>query len=273
MEDCTMLKDGYFVVPAGTYRVGIDPHRVIDLCSRHGSPGVKTDYLLTSAPSHEIEIDSVAIATRTVTRGEFAAFISETGYRTESEREGWGWVWAEGRWRKRDGVSWRRPFAAWDEDRCVSDERMPVMQTSWNDAAAYCEWRSEKTGKSVRLPGEVEWEIFAMLCGVPGMEETATSTRPAVAPEDFAAALSSAGVGGPAGTGLLWEWTGDWYGAYPGGEDHGDFGRVYRVLRGGSLTSLPVQHAREFRLRKCPTARSPYYGFRTALAVSAGPSW
>jgi formylglycine-generating enzyme required for sulfatase activity len=170
-------------------------------------------------------------------------------------------------------VSWRIPFDAKEEDRIVSDNDMPVMQASWNDAAAYCEWRSKKTGKTVRLPHEAEWEIFASLCGVPGMEEIMTSTRPAVAPEDFAAALSCAGKGGPAGTGLLWEWTGDWYGAYPGGEESGEHGMVYRVLRGGSLPSLPIQRAREFRLRKCPTARSPYYGFRTAIADATGAEW
>ena len=29
---------------------------------------------------------------------------------------------------------------------------------SWNDAAAYCEWLSEQTGKEYSLPTEVEWE-------------------------------------------------------------------------------------------------------------------
>ncbi len=67
--------------------------------------------------------------------------------------------------------------------------------------------------------------------------------------------------------GLLWEWTDDWYEPYPGGIDMKDYGTVYKVLRGGSILSLPVQRTREFRLRKCPTARSPYYGFRIASVV------
>ncbi|MBN2080038.1 MAG: SUMF1/EgtB/PvdO family nonheme iron enzyme [Spirochaetes bacterium] len=268
-----MAKDDYLVIPAGVYRVGIEKHRVRDLCARVASPGVKSRYLRASTPSHDVEIATVAIATSPVTRGEFAEFAAETGYRTESEREGWGWVCADGRWRKRDGVNWRTPFAEMGKDLLVSDDAMPVMQTSWNDAAAYCGWRSGKTGTTVRLPREAEWEIFASLCGVAGMDEIMEMRRPMVMPEDFADALAGVRENGPAGTGRLWEWTGDWYSAYPGGDENEDFGRVYRVLKGGSLLSLPIQQAREYRLRKCPTARSPYYGFRIAVVPNAGTKW
>ena len=36
--------------------------------------------------------------------------------------------------------------------------KRPVINVSWNDAVAYAEWLSEKTGKSFRLPTEEEWE-------------------------------------------------------------------------------------------------------------------
>lgn len=35
----------------------------------------------------------------------------------------------------------------------------PVINVSWNDAQAYIQWLSHKTGKSYRLPSEEEWEI------------------------------------------------------------------------------------------------------------------
>jgi formylglycine-generating enzyme required for sulfatase activity len=34
----------------------------------------------------------------------------------------------------------------------------PVIRVSWQEANAFCRWLSEKTGKTVRLPTEAEWE-------------------------------------------------------------------------------------------------------------------
>ena len=39
------------------------------------------------------------------------------------------------------------------------NEHWPVFGVSWEDAAAYCRWRSHQDGRSYRLPSSIEWEV------------------------------------------------------------------------------------------------------------------
>lgn len=41
------------------------------------------------------------------------------------------------------------------------DKTCPVTDMSWYDAVAYCEWLSAQTGRTYRLPTELEWEYAA----------------------------------------------------------------------------------------------------------------
>jgi formylglycine-generating enzyme required for sulfatase activity len=52
------------------------------------------------------------------------------------------------------GKDWRNPGYA-------QDERHPVACMNWDDASAYVQWLSQKTGKSYRLLSESEWEYAA----------------------------------------------------------------------------------------------------------------
>ena len=56
----------------------------------------------------------------------------------------------------------RQAPAAWkDGEFPPGAANEPVTGVSWHDANEYCAWLSEKTGATVRLPTEAEWELAA----------------------------------------------------------------------------------------------------------------
>lgn len=103
-----------------------------------------------------VYLDSYYIAKTEVTVGQFRAFVDDTEYKTDAERgSSWrgtgGWVLIDGEYEWKPDASWHNPYLSQNDDH-------PVVLVSWNDAAAFCDWLTEKTGKQVWLPTEAQWE-------------------------------------------------------------------------------------------------------------------
>jgi len=162
------------------------------------------------------------------------------------------------------------PAREWCEQEYGEDFEMrcPVIAIDYDDAEAYCKWRSETTGKEWRLPTEEEREKAAR--GVDGrrfawgdLEDASLgkcreSREVPAQPEPvgaFPTAESVYGMGDASGG--VWDWTSSWE----------DERRSSRVLRGGSWVNPPGHLRCASRLTFLPRSRGTFVGVRLARGL------
>ena len=208
-----------------------------------------------------------------VTRGQFAAFVKDAGYKTDAEK-GVGLSIGSGG----EDRSWRNPGIDQGDDH-------PVVQVSWNDATEFCKWLSKKEGRTYRLPTEAEWE-FACRAGTTTVYSLGNTIFVNQANYDGntryrggktgvnRARTTPVGSFAPNAWGLydmhgnVWEWCADWLAPFgrgdvtdPVGPDKG----LAKVMKGGSW----YDEARHCRCAErgglAPANRSFDIGFRVAL--------
>jgi sulfatase modifying factor 1 len=119
------------------------------------------------SPARLVTVSSFYLQEKEVSIRQFAEFVLKTNFVTETEKFGWSFAFEKTLSKqvladidkKVDSVPWWLPVEhafwyqpeGWDS---FVDNRLdhPVVQVTWNDAKAYCEWLG------LRLPREAEYE-------------------------------------------------------------------------------------------------------------------
>lgn len=258
-----------------------------------GSPDGESGHLSQEEPQHEVAIASgFALGRSEVSVGQFRAFVRATGYRTVAERENGSSIYDENIGRMSEAR------ASWQDDyrgRRASDD-LPVVHVSFDDAIAYLDWLSDRTGKKYRLPSEAEFE-YVTRAGqatrypwgegdpprVLGNFTGAGDRSPTHRTWSRAFARYADGYWGPAPVqsfapnawglydldGNVSEWTADcWHDNYIRAPRDSTAwvnpGCDRRVVRGGSWGSDPDQVRSAFRVSALTDTRSARVGFRVA---------
>ena len=275
------------VIPAGEFAMG--------------SPAAEAERGVDEGPQRKVSISQpFALGRSEVMVAEFRRFVEDSGYKTEAERDPRaqgcsGFIYADPTARgvePQKVTSWRSPGLA----QAQADPH-PVLCVSWNDARAYAQWLSKKTGKRYRLPTESEWE-YAARAGSTTSRHWGDDPDQACRFANVAdqSRFQTWGFGqkhectdghyftAPAGgyaanrfglydmLGNVWEWTEDcWNASYAGAPSHGAAWLTgdcaQRVCRGGSWSTAP-RFARSAARHKNPVEyRDNLTGFRLARTL------
>ncbi len=250
-------------------------------------------------PAHGVKITNpFYMGIHEVTRGQFAAFVNDTGYQTEAEKDGKGGYGLDAA-----GNGPQKPEYNWKDNGMSQTDSHPVVNVSWNDAVEFIKWLSKKEGKQYRLPTEAEWEY----CCRAGSETHFSSGDSLASLKGFGNVLDASYKGkytnndhklfqpfpfddgfvyaSPVGRfkakmfglhdmhGNVWEWCSDWYGKdyyarSPLGDPAGATSGSNRVLRGGSWGNSAWECRSAIRFDGDPSFRNFLLGFRMALSPS-----
>jgi len=233
-------------------------------------------------PVHKVVVSEFAIDRHEVTNASFAYFTTTTGHVTDAEKSGRAWHW-DGRWHRVDRTDWQHPRGPGSSIEGL--EAHPVVQVSWYDATAYCEWRGK------RLPTEAEWEraargeggrVYAWGSQPPNrgsQRQASYGSDTCCAADEHDGYLYTAPVGSfPAGaspfgvedmTGNVWEWVTDgydpnYYSRSPPMDPVNSDSADEKVIRGGGWGNNPEGLRASLRHANPPHYALSMVGFRCA---------
>ena len=249
------------LIPAGSFMMG--------------SPVSEKGRRADEGPQHKVTISKpFYMGVTEVTVGQFGAFVADSGYKTDAEKEGWGYVY-KGGWSKLAGASWRKAQFTQTADH-------PAICVSWNDAVAFCRWLGKRTGKNSRLPTEAQWE-YACRAGTKTRfyfgEDEAQLAEHAWYRANSDMRTHPVGRKKPNAAGLydmygnVWEWCADFYAkGYDAKaktvDPTGPASGTARARRGGPWIDPPGYLRSASRHSSVPDHRNDIVGFRVVVVAA-----
>ena len=255
-------------IPGGTFLMGTDDAEIERLVKKFNQ-----DYFRRESPQHRVTVPQFFISRYPITQAQWRAISSQEDLKVDIDL---------------------RP----DPSSFKGDNR-PVERVSWFDAVEFCKRLSKLTEREYRLPSEAEWEYACRVGTTTPFHFGATLTDQLAnyrATETYA--LEKAGqyrrettpVGQfpPNAFGLydmhgnVWEWCLDhWHENYNGAPDDGsawleednvggqqnENDNRFRLLRGGSYSSLPRYCRSADRFNPDPRVSNVNVSFRVVLAA------
>lgn len=265
-------------IPAGRFVMGTAP-------DEETRENLTEQFRNRSQPQRAVSIRGFAASQFEITRGQYRAFAEAADRKSDG-----CFFWNGTSFAQDPAKDWRNPGYA-------QDDTHPVVCVSWEDATAYAQWLSQKTGKPYRLLSEAEWEYVAR-AGTTSSRywgDDATAACSFANGADLALETHTRGMSNwdvakcddrhpytaPVGhyranafglydmLGNVGEWTQDcWNGNYSGAPVDGSAWTVgdcaMRAVRGGAWDDAPVGLRAAYRVGSPVTIRLYSRGFRVA---------
>lgn len=285
-------------IPAGSFMMGGQESKAALSQAFKQYETRRIDELVDEYPAHRVQITKpFLIGKHEVTIGQFRKFVERSGYRTQAETDGtggWGFNRATGQFEGRKvEYHWQNPgFSQTDSH--------PVVNVSWYDTQAFCEWLTKTEGRVFRLPTEAEWE-YACRAGstqrfhfgddpelltkhsniydantkdvFPEWANFATRSRDGFQFTAPVGSFTPNAFGLHDMHGNVWEWCSDWhaedyYANSPINDPQGPADGNVKVRRGGSWHTWPFYCRASFRNWNAPTTRYVLVGFRVVAEMT-----
>jgi formylglycine-generating enzyme required for sulfatase activity len=235
------------LIPAGSFWIG--------------SPLDAPDAHANEKPRRETNLPTYEIGRYPITNAQYACFLTDNpGYPVPYLDED-----------RAHPYNWDPKARIYPENKADH----PVVLVSWEDAVTYCRWLGQVTGKHYRLPTEEEWEKAArgtfpeVRCYPwgdeyqPGICNSCEWGQSSTTSVHRFEQINQSPFGVIDMVGNAWEWTASWYERYPKSiHESLHYGRLYRVVRGGSWKNSYLEARISRRGRYKPSVRRPWLGFR-----------